>query len=118
MPTNQLYGTLLHGTLLHGTLLRQMQQLRPGERHSRSRTWTSHLEVVSGGNVSEPFGPSEQDLSKIAEQDCGARLRSKIANKLPSQATLPSATRRMSRVLDNPHIWTIPTCGCVPGMSL
>ena len=77
MPTNQLYGTLL----------RQMRQLRPAERQSRSRTWTWFLVGMY--------------MSRSVHL-------SKIANKLPSPATLPSTTRRMSRVLDNGHIRVRP----------
>jgi hypothetical protein len=77
MPTNHLYGTLL----------RQVQQLRPGERQSRTRTWTWFLTGLY--------------LSRSVHL-------SKIANKVPTQSTLPSVTRRMSRLLENPHIRVRP----------
>jgi hypothetical protein len=76
MPINQ----------LHGTLQRLLLQLRPGERITRIRNWSRLLVGLC--------------LSRSVHL-------SKIANKIPTtttKATLPSATRRLSRLLDNAAI--------------
>jgi hypothetical protein len=71
MPINQ----------LHGTLQRLLLQLRPAERVTRVRNWSRLLVGLC--------------LSRSVHL-------SKIANKIPTtKATLPSATRRLSRLLDN-----------------
>lgn len=68
---------------LYATLQRQMQQLRPTERQTRRRNWAWLLTGLY--------------LSRSVHL-------SKIANKIPTAATLPSVTRRLSRLLDNPAI--------------
>lgn len=69
---------------LHGTLQRLLRQLRPAERVTRIRNWSRLLVGLC--------------LSRSVHL-------SKIANKIPTtKATLPSATRRLSRLLDNPAI--------------
>jgi hypothetical protein len=75
---------------LHLTLERLLLQLRPGERITRVRNWSRLLVGLC--------------LSKSVHL-------SKIANKIPmttttttTEATLPSATRRLSRLLDNAAI--------------
>jgi Transposase DDE domain len=74
MPINQ----------LHVTLQRLLLQLRPAERITRIRNFSRLL----GGLC----------LSRSAHL-------SQIANKIPTtEATLPSATRRLSRLLDNAAI--------------
>jgi hypothetical protein len=77
MPINQ----------LHGTLQRLLLQLRPAERVTRIRNWSRLLVGLC--------------LSRSVHL-------SKIANKIPSttttKVTLPSATRRLSRLLDNAAI--------------
>jgi hypothetical protein len=78
MPINQ----------LHGTLQRLLLRLRPGERVTRIRNWSRLLVGLC--------------LSRSVHL-------SKIANKIPTttsttKATLPSATRRLSRLLDNAAI--------------
>lgn len=74
MPINQ----------LHLTLVRLLLQLRPGERITRVRNWSRLLVGLC--------------LSRSVHL-------SKIANKIPTtKATLPSATRRLSRLLDNDSI--------------
>src|SRR5881394_2980167 len=75
MPINQ----------LHRTLQRLLLQLRPAERITRIRRNWSRLLV--GLCLSRSV-----HLSKIANK------------KIPTQATLPSATRRLSRLLDNAAI--------------
>src|SRR5215216_3314684 len=72
MPINQ----------LHLTLRRLLLQLRPDERITRVRNWSRLLVGLC--------------LSRSVHL-------SKIANKIPTttEATLPSATRRLSRLLDN-----------------
>jgi hypothetical protein len=65
---------------LHRTLQRLLLQLRPAERITRIRNWSRLLVGLC--------------LSRSVHL-------SKIANKIPTQATLPSATRRLSRLLDN-----------------
>jgi hypothetical protein len=68
---------------LHGTLQRLLLQLRPGERITRIR-----------------------NVSRLLVGLCLSRSvhLSKIASKIPTKATLPSATRCLSRLLDNPAI--------------
>jgi hypothetical protein len=82
MPINQ----------LHLTLQRLLGQMRPAERITRIRNWSRLLVGLC--------------LSRSVHL-------SKIANKIPTtttttttttEATLPSATRRLSRLLDNPAI--------------
>jgi hypothetical protein len=74
MPINQLYGTLR----------RLLLQLRPTDRITRIRNFSRLLVGLC--------------LSRSVHL-------SKIANKFPTtKATLPSATRRLSRLLDNPAI--------------
>ncbi len=73
MPTNQFYATVL----------KQIQQLRPTERKTRTHNWAW---LLTGLYLSRSVHVS------------------KIANKIPTIATLPSATRRLSRVLDNAAI--------------
>ncbi len=74
MPINQ----------LHGTFKRSLAQLRPAERITRVRNWSRLLVGLC--------------LSRSVHL-------SKIASKIPTtEATLPSATRRLSRLLDNPAI--------------
>jgi hypothetical protein len=75
MPINQ----------LHRTLQRLLLQLRPAERITRIRNWSRLLVGLC--------------LSRSVHL-------SKIANKIPTttKATLPSATRRLSRLLDNAAI--------------
>ena len=68
---------------LHLTLQRLLLQLRPGERITRVRNWSRLLVGLC--------------LSKSVHL-------SKIANKIPTEATLPSATRRLSRLLENAAI--------------
>ncbi len=68
---------------LHGTLQRLLVQLRPGERITRIRNFSRLLVGLC--------------LSRSVHL-------SKIANKVPTTATLPSATRRFSRLLDNAAI--------------
>jgi hypothetical protein len=68
---------------LHGTLRRLLLQLRPGERTTRVRNWSWLLVGLC--------------LSRSVHL-------SKIANKIPTKATLPSVTRRISRLLDNAAI--------------
>ncbi len=68
---------------LHGTLQRLLLQLRPGERITRVRNWSRLLTGLY--------------LSRSVHL-------SKIANKTPTKATLPSATRRLSRLLENAAI--------------
>ena len=73
MPINQLYGTLQ----------RLLLQLRPAERVTRVRNFSRLLVGLC--------------LSRSVHL-------SKIANKIPmttTKATLPSDTRRLSRLLDN-----------------
>ena len=68
---------------LHGTLQRLLAQLRPAERITRLRNWSWLLVGLC--------------LSRSVHL-------SKIANKVPISATLPSITRRLSRLLDNAAI--------------
>jgi hypothetical protein len=68
---------------LHRTLQRLLLQLRPAERITRIRNWSRLLVGLC--------------LSRSVHL-------SKIANKIPTKATLPSATRRLSRLLDNAAI--------------
>src|SRR3954468_23071090 len=68
---------------LHRTLQRLLLQLRPAERKTRIRNWSRLLVGLC--------------LSRSVHL-------SKIANKIPTKATLPSATRRLSRLLDNAAI--------------
>jgi Transposase DDE domain len=68
---------------LHLTLQRLLLQLRPGERITRIRNFSRLLVGLC--------------LSRCV-------CLSKIANKIPTKATLPSATRRLSRLLDNATI--------------
>ena len=68
---------------LHGTLRRLLLQLRPGERTTRVRNWSLLLVGLC--------------LSRSVHL-------SKIANKIPIKATLPSVTRRISPLLDNAAI--------------
>ncbi len=73
---------------LHLTLHRLLGQLRPAERVTRIRNWSRLLVGLC--------------LSRSVHL-------SKIANKIPTTttgggATLPSATRRLSRLLENPAI--------------
>lgn len=70
--------------LLHGTLQRLILQLRPGERITRVRNWSL---LLLGLRASKSVHLS------------------KIANAIPTNnATLPSATRRLSRLLENSAI--------------
>jgi hypothetical protein len=64
-------------------LRRLLLQLRPGERTTRVRNWSLLLVGLC--------------LSRSVHL-------SKIANKIPTKATLPSVTRRISRLLDNAAI--------------
>jgi hypothetical protein len=88
MPINQ----------LHGTLQRLLLQLRPSERVTRVRNWSRLLVGLC--------------LSRSVHL-------SKIANKIPTttEATLPSATRRLSRLLDNAAVrvraWYEPIARCL-----
>jgi hypothetical protein len=69
---------------LHGSLRNLLVQLRPKERETRIRNFSW---LLAGLFLS------------------GSVHLSKIANKIPtSKATLPSATRRLSRLLNNPAI--------------
>jgi hypothetical protein len=68
---------------LHLTFKRLLLQLRPGEHITRICNWSRLLVGLC--------------LSQSVHL-------SKIANKLPTKATLPSTTRRLSRLLDNPAI--------------
>ena len=68
---------------LHLTLQRLLLQLRPTERITRVRNFSRLLVGLC--------------LSQSVHL-------SKIANKIPTKATLPSATRRLSRLLDNAAI--------------
>ncbi len=68
---------------LHLTLQRLILQLRPGERVTRARNWSLLLMGLC--------------LSKSIHL-------SKIAITIPTNATLPSATRRLSRLLENSAI--------------
>src|SRR5947209_6779122 len=68
---------------LHLSLQRLLLQLRPAERITRIRNWSRLLVGLC--------------LSRSVHL-------SKIANKIPTQATLPSATRRLSRLLENAAI--------------
>jgi hypothetical protein len=68
---------------LHLTLQRLLLQLRPGERLTRARNWSLLLMGLC--------------LSKSIHL-------SKIAITIPTNATLPSATRRLSRLLENSAI--------------
>jgi hypothetical protein len=68
---------------LHVTLQRLLLQLRPAERITRIRNFSRLLVGLC--------------LSRSVHL-------SKIANKIPTRATLPSATRRLSRLLDNAAI--------------
>lgn len=68
---------------LYATLLQQIKQLRPTERKTRTGNWAWLLTGLY--------------LSRSVHL-------SKIANKIPTVATLPSATRRLSRLLDNDAI--------------
>src|SRR3954464_3544059 len=68
---------------LHGTLQHLLLQLRPAERITRIRNFSRLLVGLC--------------LSRCV-------YLSKIANKIPTKATLPSATRRLSRLLDNAAI--------------
>ena len=68
---------------LHLTLQRLLVQLRPAERITRVRNFSRLLVGLC--------------LSQSVHL-------SKIANKIPTKATLPSATRRLSRLLDNAAI--------------
>jgi hypothetical protein len=73
---------------LHLTLRRLLLQLRPGERVTRIRNWSRLLVGL--------FLSRSVHLSKIA---------SKIpTTTTTTEATLPSATRRLSRLLDNAAI--------------
>jgi hypothetical protein len=74
-------------TQLYATLLRQTQQLRPGERRTRVRTWTWLLTGLY--------------LSRCVHL-------SRIAAKIPGAATLLSTTRRLSRLLDNAAVRVRP----------
>jgi hypothetical protein len=65
---------------LHGTLQRLLLQLHPAERITRIRNFSRLLVGLY--------------LSRCV-------YLSKIASKFPTKATLPSATRRLSRLLDN-----------------
>src|SRR3954468_16319978 len=64
---------------LHRTLQRLLLQLRPAERITRIRNWSRLLVGLC--------------LSRSVHL-------SKIANKIPTKATLPSATRRWGLLLD------------------
>jgi hypothetical protein len=68
---------------LYGTLQHLLLQLRPAERTTRIRNWSWLLVGLC--------------LSRSVHL-------SKIANKIPTKATLPSATRRLSHLLDNAAI--------------
>ncbi len=68
---------------LHRTLQDLLVQLRPAERITRVRNWSRLLVGLC--------------LSRSVHL-------SKIANKIPTKATLPCATRRLSRLLDNAAI--------------
>jgi len=68
---------------LYATLRQRLTQLRPGERVTRLRNWAWLLAGM--------FTKRSVHLSKIA-------------GPWPSRATLPSRTRRVSRLLDNPAI--------------
>jgi hypothetical protein len=65
---------------LYGSLRNLLVQLRPKERQTRIRNFSW---LLAGLFLS------------------GSVHLSKIANKIPTEATLPSATRRLSRLLDN-----------------
>lgn len=67
--------------MLH--LHEQLQQLRGHERRTRLRNWAWLLAGL--------FTSRSVHLSKIA-------------NKMPTSATLPSSARRLSRVLSNPAV--------------
>jgi hypothetical protein len=68
---------------LYATLLQHIQQLRPHERRTRTRNWAWLL--------AELFASRSVHLSKVA-------------NKMSFAATLPSSTRRLSRLLSNPAV--------------
>ncbi len=68
---------------LYATLHEQLQQLRPHERRTRLCNWAWLLAGL--------FTSRSVHLSKIA-------------NKMSTPATLPSATRRLSRLLCNPAV--------------
>jgi len=68
---------------LYATLHAQLEQLRPQERRTRLRNWAWLLAGL--------FTSRSVHLSKIA-------------SKMPTSATLPSTTRRLSRVLSNPAV--------------
>ena len=68
---------------LYAALREQIQQLHPQERQTRTRNWAWLLTGL--------FTSRSVHLSKIA-------------NKLPTAATLPSVTRRLSRLLSNPAV--------------
>ena len=72
---------------LYATLLHHIQQLRPAESITRTRNWAW---LLTGLYMSRSVHLSE------------------IANKMPTKATLPSATRRLSRLLDNPALRVRP----------
>jgi len=65
---------------LYGSLRNLLVQLRPSERQTRIRNFSW---LLAGLFLS------------------GSVHLSKIANKIPTKATLPSATRRLSRLLEN-----------------
>jgi Transposase DDE domain len=80
---------------LHLTFKRLLLQLRPAERITRVRNFSRLLAGLC--------------LSRSVHL-------AKIANKIPTKATLPSTTRRLSRLLDNPAIrvrdWYEPIARC------
>src|SRR5215210_6124468 len=96
MRINHTGGSSMPINHLHSTLRRLLLQLRPGERITRVRNWSRLLVGLC--------------LSRSVHL-------SKIANKIPTKATLPSATRRLSRLLDNAAIrvraWYEPIARCL-----
>src|SRR5215210_8892316 len=83
MRINHTGGSSMPINRLHGTLQRLLLQLRPAERITRIRNFSRLLVGLC--------------LSRSVHL-------SKISNKIPTKATLPSATRRLSRLLDNAAI--------------
>ena len=79
---------------LHGTLQRLLLQLRPAERVTRIRNWSR---LLVGLCLSRSV-----HLSKIANKIPTNSTKKKKKKK--TEATLPSATRRLSRLLDNSAI--------------
>jgi Transposase DDE domain len=83
LPSTKSEGKTMPINHLYATLHKQLAQLRARERRTRLRNWTWLLVGL--------FTSRSVHLSKIA-------------NKMFTRATVPSATRRLSRLLGNPAV--------------